>query len=103
LNETVWDNATGAFWDVKESKQIGFTQDYSKFIPVAATAGIIGGAVGGAVAGAAAGPQLVDTRIVIPFGNVFSITFESAITRNIKRTSLGSGLVYCNTAFGLIL
>jgi len=84
LNETVWDNATGAFWDVKESKQIGFTQDYSKFIPVAATAGIIGGAVGGAVAGAAAGPQLVDTRIVIPFGNVFSGTFESAIGKNIK-------------------
>ena len=84
LNETVWDNATGAFWDIKESKQIGFTQDYSKFVPVAATAGLIGGAIGGAVAGATAGPQLVDTRIVIPFGNVFSGTFESAIAKNIK-------------------
>jgi hypothetical protein len=85
LNETVWDNATGAFWDVKESKQIGFTQNYSKFIPLAATAGVIGGAVGGAIAGAAAGPQLVDTRIVIPFGNVFSNTVESALGKNIKR------------------
>jgi hypothetical protein len=85
LNETVWDNAHGPFWDVKESKQIGFTQDYSKFVPLAATAGLIGGAIGGAVAGAAAGPQLVDTRIVIPFGNVFSGTFESAIAANIKQ------------------
>lgn len=34
--------------------------------------------------GAAAGPQLVDTRIVVPFGNVFSSTFESALAKNIK-------------------
>jgi hypothetical protein len=76
LSETVWDNAKGPFWDVEESKQIGFTQDYSKFMPVAASAGIIGGAVGGAIAGLAAGPELVNTRIVIPFGRIFSKTFE---------------------------
>jgi hypothetical protein len=84
LNETVWDNTAGAFWDIKESKQIGFTQNYSKFAPVAATAGIIGGAIGGAVMGAAGGPQLVDTRIIVPFGNIFALTLESAITKNIK-------------------
>ena len=87
LNETVWDNATGAFWDVEESKQIGFTQDYSKFLPVAASAGLLGGAVGGAVVGGIAGPELVNTRIVIPFGNIFSKTFESAVDRNIEKHS----------------
>jgi hypothetical protein len=88
LNETVWDNAIGPFWDIKESEQIGFTQDYSKFMPVAASAGVIGGAIGGAVAGVAAGPKLVKTRIVIPFGNIFSKTFESAIKNNIKNYSV---------------
>lgn len=83
LNETVWDNANGPFWDIEESKQIGFTQDYSEFIPVAASAGVIGGALGGAIAGATAGPDLVKTRIVIPFGNVFSTTLESAIQNNV--------------------
>lgn len=88
LNETVWDNAAGPFWDVEESKQIGFTQDYSKFLPVAASAGLLGGAIGGAVAGGVAGPDLVNTRIVIPFGNIFSKTFESAISKNIKKYSI---------------
>ena len=83
LNETVWDNAKGPFWDVEESKQIGFTQDYSKFIPVAASAGVIGGAIGGAIAGVAVGPDLVNTRIVIPFGNDFSTTLDSAIQKNV--------------------
>ena len=87
LSETVWDNAKGPFWDVEESKQIGFTQDYSKFISVAASAGIIGGAVGGVVAGLAAGPELVNTRILIPFGSIFSKTFESAIAANSKKYS----------------
>jgi hypothetical protein len=82
LNETVWDNAIGPFWDVEESKQIGFTQNYSKFIPVAISTGIAGGAVGGAIVGLAVGPELVDTRIVIPFGRIFSQTFESAIAAN---------------------
>jgi hypothetical protein len=88
INETVWDNATGAFWDIEESKQIGFTQDYSKFMPVAATAGILGGAIGGAVTGLSAGPSLVKTRIVIPFGNIFSKTLESAIAANSKKFSI---------------
>jgi hypothetical protein len=88
LNETVWDNAKGPFWDIKESQQIGFTQDYSKFIPVAATAGVFGGGIGGAAAGAAAGPELVKTRIVIPFGNIFSRTFESALENNIGEYSI---------------
>jgi hypothetical protein len=88
LNETVWDNRVGAFWDIEESKQIGFTQDYSKFMPVAATAGVLGGAIGGAVAGLSAGPSLVNTRIVIPFGNIFSKTLESAIAANSKNYSV---------------
>ena len=88
LNETVWDNKSGPFWDTQESNQIGFTQDYKKFVPVAVSAGLLGGAIGGAVVGAAAGPALVDTRIVIPFGNVFSTTFESAIKNNLKHYSI---------------
>ncbi len=88
LNETVWDNASGPFWDVEESKQIGFTQDYTSFIPVAATAGLIGGAIGGAVAGAAAGPDLVKTKIFIPFGNVFSRTFQAAMPKNMNDYSI---------------
>jgi hypothetical protein len=88
LNETVWDNKSGPFWDIQESKQIGFTQDYKKFVPVAVSAGLLGGAIGGAVVGAAAGPTLVDTRIVIPFGNIFSGTFESAMKNSLKDYSI---------------
>ncbi len=88
LNETVWDNHIGAFWDIEESKQIGFTQDYSKFMPVVATAGVLGGAIGGAVAGLSAGPSLVNTRLVIPFGNIFSKTLESSIAANSKKYSV---------------
>jgi hypothetical protein len=88
LNETVWDNKSGPFWDIQESKQIGFTQDYKKFVPVAVSAGLVGGAIGGAVAGAAAGPTLVDTRIVVPFGNIFSGTFESAMKNSLKHYSI---------------
>ncbi|NWG87973.1 MAG: hypothetical protein HXY26_10785, partial [Hydrogenophilaceae bacterium] len=61
--ETVWDNVTGAFADTAESKQIGYTQDYSKFIPAAAAGGAIGGAV--------VGTRPSYTRIVIPFGRIF--------------------------------
>jgi hypothetical protein len=88
LNETVWDNATGPFWDVEESKQIGFTQDYSKFVPVAATAGVFGGAIGGAVVGVTLGPELVNTRIVIPFGNAFSNIFDSAVQKNFTASKI---------------
>jgi hypothetical protein len=87
LNETVWDNAIGPFWDVEESNQIGFTQDYTKFLPVAAGAGLIGGVIGGAIAGATAGPKLVNSRIVIPFGNIFSTTVESAISKSTEKHS----------------
>lgn len=77
LAETVWDNAVGAFWDVKESRQIGFTQDYSKMIVAEA----VGGALGGAVVGAVAGPQLVKTRMVIPFGRIFEGVFEPGLQK----------------------
>lgn len=79
LEETVWDNVSGAFWDVKESKQIGFTQDYEKFIPVVIAGGAMGGAVGGFIAGTSGGPELMDTRIVIPFGRVFEGVFQSGL------------------------
>ncbi|NWF35378.1 hypothetical protein [Mariprofundus sp. KV] len=83
FNETVWDNKVGAFWDVKESNQIGYTQDYSKFIPVAVAGGLVGGVVGGTIAASSAGKDgLIDTRIVIPFGKIISTTFESALKTN---------------------
>jgi hypothetical protein len=49
LNETVWDNKSGPFWDIQESKQIGFTQDYKKFVPVVFSAGILGAGKGDVV------------------------------------------------------
>lgn len=73
LAETVWDNVSGAFADDVESKQIGFTQDYSKLIPAAA----IGGAVGGAIVGTKAN----HTRIVIPFGRIFQGVFEPGLQK----------------------
>ncbi|MFA6543465.1 MAG: hypothetical protein WCS99_03515 [Limisphaerales bacterium] len=81
MSETVWDNVTGAFVDAKESKQIGFTQNYSKMIPAAVGAGALGGVIGGAIVGVTAGPQLVETRIVIPFGKIFENTFQSGLKR----------------------
>lgn len=90
MAETVWDNTSGAFADVKESKQIGFTQDYSKLIPAAAAGGVLGGAVGGAVVGATAGPDLVDTRIVIPFGRILSEVFQSGLQRAFPNSSVCS-------------
>ena len=88
LNETVWDNAVGPFWDVKESSQIGFTQDSSRSWPVMFSVGV-GGFSGGHTStgggvGVTTGPKLAKTRIIIPFGNVFSRIFESAIRTNIK-------------------
>ena len=29
LPETIWDNTVGPSWNVEESRQIGFTQEYS--------------------------------------------------------------------------
>ena len=71
LTETVWDNASGAFADAIESKQIGFTQDYSKLIPATA--------LGGMSAGVAVGTQPDYTRIVIPFGRIFASVFQTGL------------------------
>ena len=81
LTETVWDNVSGAFWDIDESNQIGFTQNYRKFIPAVAVGGVLGGAIGGAVVGGATGPTLVETRIVIPFGRIFEGVFQSGVSK----------------------
>lgn len=83
LPETVWDNVSGAFWDVEESNQIGFTQNYSKYIPVVAVGGVIGGAVG-----AASDPSLIETRIVIPFGRIFEGTFRSGLSKAFPNSSI---------------
>lgn len=74
LNQTVWDNISGPFWDVTESKQIGFTQHYkAQFFavppPLLPTV-------------AQSGANLIDTQIVIPFGNIFSAIVESAAQKN---------------------
>lgn len=71
LNETVWDNVSGPFWDVKESKQIGFTQNYKlQFFAIPPVL---------LPAAAKSGANLIDSRIVIPFGNMFSGKFTSAV------------------------
>lgn len=80
LDETVWDNVSGPFWDIKESNQIGFTQNYKPqafFIPPILLP-----------AAAKAGVNLTDTRIIVPFGKIFSGVFSSAIQKNIKRTTV---------------
>jgi hypothetical protein len=69
LAETVWDNVGGAFVDATESKQIGFTQDYSESIPAEM--------VGGVPAAVAVETQPSYTRIVIPFGRIFEGVFQS--------------------------
>ena len=88
LNETVWDNVVGPFWDGKESSQIGFTQNSSRSWPVSFSVGVAGGSGGhtssGGGVGVTTGPKLTKTRIIIPFGNIFVRTFESAIRKNIK-------------------
>jgi len=80
LKETVWDNVSGPFWDVEESHQIGFTQHYKPqmfaippaFLPAAAQAGV----------------HLVDSRTVIPFGNIFSTMFSSAVQKHFPTTEI---------------
>jgi hypothetical protein len=81
LTETVWDNVNGAFADASESKQIGYTQNYSKLIPAAAIGGAAGGAIGGAVAASYTGTKSSYTRIVIPFGRIFQETFASGLQK----------------------
>ena len=73
LPETIWDNVNGPIWDVTESKQIGFTQHYKPqffgippaLLPAAAQSGI----------------ALIDTRIVLPFGRIFSGVLEAALKK----------------------
>jgi hypothetical protein len=75
FKETVWDNISGPFWDVEESKQIGFTQNYKPqffaippiLLPAAAQSGV----------------PLIDTRILVLFGNVLSTMFDSAARKNL--------------------
>lgn len=74
LDETVWDNVSGPFWDVKESHQIGFTQNYQPqfylmppaLLPLAAKSGA----------------HLVDSRLVVPFGRIFARTVQSAANKS---------------------
>ena len=88
LSETVWDNSSGAFADVEESKQIGFTQDYSKLMPGAIVGGAIGGAIGGLIVGTSSATQPGYTRIVIPFGRIFQDVFQSGLEK-VFTNSLG--------------
>ena len=86
LSETVWDNVTGPFWDVEESQQIGFTQNYGKLALVSAGAGAVGGAaMTGVAMGAAVQSgqinEIVETRIVIPFGRIFSEIFLNGMEK----------------------
>ena len=80
LVETVWDNVSGAFADDEESKQIGFTQDYSKLYPAVA-GGVLGGAIGGTIVAASTETQPDYTRIVIPFGRIFQDVFQSGLEK----------------------
>lgn len=74
FNETVWDNISGPFWDIKESNQIGFTQNYKPqflLIPVFLVPDT-----------AKTGRNLVNTRIIVPFGRTFTGIFESAVKKS---------------------
>ncbi len=71
LPETIWDNTTGAVWDVEESTQIGFTQTYR------------GGVV--PTPFVVVGVATIDSRIVIPFGRNFTGVFESALKKSFSK------------------
>lgn len=73
VSETVWDNVSGPFFDIIESKQIGFTQDYGKLAAGTTVAGIPGGLV--------AGMRPDYTRIVIPFGRIFEEEFKAGLSK----------------------
>jgi hypothetical protein len=73
VSETVWDNVSGPFFDIAESNQIGFTQDYGKLMAGTAVGGIPGGMV--------AGMRPDYTRIVIPFGRIFEEEFKSGLAK----------------------
>jgi hypothetical protein len=76
LSETAWDNVSGAIWDVREAKQIGFDTDYTSAM---IGGGAAFGAIGGAIAGAAAATA-PDSRIVIPFGAIFEGMLRSGLS-----------------------
>lgn len=94
LYQTVWDNAIGPFWDVKEAKQIGFTQNYSRFVPVVVSEGLKAASlelltgVKGIYVPDLIRPELVETTIVVPFGAIFSATVESALENNAEHYSV---------------
>jgi hypothetical protein len=67
LSETIWDNVIGAQWDVEESHQIGFTQQY-KAIPLVAPP-------------IAAANVAIRTRLEVPFGRSFTDVFEAALAQ----------------------
>ena len=71
IDETVWDNVQGAQWNPNESRQIGYTQDYG-FVQ----AGYTGTAV---VSG---------TRIVIPFGRIFSTMIGAALHKTFDSSQI---------------
>jgi hypothetical protein len=80
FKETVWDNVSGPFWDIEESRQIGFTQNYKPqffaippiLLPVAAQSGV----------------NLINTRILIPFGNVLSSMVDSAARKSFVASTI---------------
>lgn len=80
LADTVWDNVGGAFADSNESKNIGYTQDYSKLAGAfEGPAHAVFGDVGGVTAAIVAGTRPDYTRIVIPFGRIFEWVFHSCV------------------------
>lgn len=72
LDQTIWDNIQGPIWDIDESHQIGYTQDY-QFTPV-----IMPGV-------ATVATTVRGTRIVIPFGNTFVTIFKSALNKSFRK------------------
>jgi hypothetical protein len=72
LNETVWDNYRGAFWDPHESRLIGFTQNYRPLDYLIGNVNPV---------------ETVKTQIVIPFGRLLSETLVSTLKNSSVRTS----------------
>ncbi len=70
LSETVWDNSEGAFWNPEESRQIGFDQNYNHRAAIVPP--------GFWWTAQTSGFPIIDSRLVVPFGSVFSSTFEAA-------------------------
>ncbi|MBJ6724388.1 hypothetical protein [Geomesophilobacter sediminis] len=66
LNETVWDNAVGPFWDPEEAQQIGLTVSY-RIDPVYMSTG------------ASAATTATGARWVVPFGPLISTMMKSAL------------------------